>query len=270
MRYQVFPAPHVLSKYVRYFWSIDYQESTDFSKIIKIFADRYPRLIFQDLDGHRKIQTANGECLPATFLTGIATADTNYIVNGKYAHLGISFYPQALKLFFNVDAFELTNQMPDLINFCPADLPLRLQDGRNHQERIAILNHFLIQKLQRYGNEDHLVNDCVFDQDVSDEWLVSLWLKKYRISERHLERKFKASVGVSPKTFLRITRFEKALDMIKRAQFHNLSDIAYDLNYADHSHFIKEFKSFSGFTPNTFLSMQKLGEESASFLIEKA
>jgi AraC-like DNA-binding protein len=74
-------------------------------------------------------------------------------------------------------------------------------------------------------------------------------LKRLNVSERQLERRFLRAIGVSPHHYIRILRFRKALQWMKTNQFDRLSDIAYDLNYVDQSHFIKDIKAFSGCTP---------------------
>jgi AraC-like DNA-binding protein len=61
------------------------------------------------------------------------------------------------------------------------------------------------------------------------------------------------AIGVSPHQYIRIARFQEAVRLIKASQFETWSELAYDLNYADQSHFIKDVKEFSGFTPTTLL-----------------
>lgn len=72
------------------------------------------------------------------------------------------------------------------------------------------------------------------------------------ISESTFERTFKQTVGISPKLYTRITRFQASLEQLRRHQFQQLSDIAFEQHYADQSHFIREFKAFTGIVPNYF------------------
>ena len=72
------------------------------------------------------------------------------------------------------------------------------------------------------------------------------------LSERSLERKFKESVGISPKLFSRICRFQASLKQLKHNHYDKLSDIAFENDYSDQSHFIRSFKEFTGFSPNQY------------------
>ncbi len=105
----------------------------------------------------------------------------------------------------------------------------------------------------------------VLHRHVSD-YKVAYLVTQYNISERQLERKFNEEVGLPPKTFLRILRFERAYRLLRESTYEKLSDIAYDLGYADQSHFIRDFRASAGFMPRVYHSTTKIVEESSSFL----
>jgi AraC-like DNA-binding protein len=122
---------------------------------------------------------------------------------------------------------------------------------------------FLTKKLCKIDGEDGLIVESMkrINTDKS-ETTIPLLLNHFNISERQLERRFRASTGLSPKQFLRTTRFEKSLELIKSNKFKNLSDVAFDLQFTDQSHFIKDFKEFSGLTPKVFLAQNRITENS--------
>jgi AraC-like DNA-binding protein len=76
--------------------------------------------------------------------------------------------------------------------------------------------------------------------------------EKVQMSERTFERKFKEYVGISPKLFTRICRFQASLSQMRNSDFEKLSDIAFQNDYSDQSHFIRSFKEFTGFSPNQY------------------
>jgi AraC-like DNA-binding protein len=266
MHYKTYQPPSYLSQVVRYFWSFDSVQNTKGELLITSFADRYPRLIFQDWMNYNPIRNTEGVVLPQCYLSGIDTQKSDYLMGNSFSHFGVSFYPHALKSIFKVDAHELINQLPDIHLFDNLNINLQLQNAPTHTARIAIISAFLYRKMENYDKYDPLINHLILNECISESSLFSHIQKEHNISERHLERKFKAFVGVSPKKLQRIIRFEKSLSLLKNAQYSDLTQIGYDLGYTDQSHFIKDFKSFAGLSPYTFLSKNTLGAESSSFI----
>lgn len=73
-------------------------------------------------------------------------------------------------------------------------------------------------------------------------------------SQKHFINLFRQQVGVSPKQYLKIMRFQKAIGAIEANEFIHWNRIALENGYFDQAHFIHDFKRFSGFTPNEYLS----------------
>ena len=71
-------------------------------------------------------------------------------------------------------------------------------------------------------------------------------------SQKHFIDLFKAQVGVSPKQYLKIMRFQNAIRAIESSELPRWSQIALESGYYDQAHFIHDFKLFSGFTPNEY------------------
>ncbi len=77
--------------------------------------------------------------------------------------------------------------------------------------------------------------------------------RKVGYSQKHLIQMFKEEVGLPPKAFLRIIRFQRAIEEIERRGAIEWSHLALDCGYYDQAHFIRDFKRFSGFTPEQYL-----------------
>jgi AraC-like DNA-binding protein len=75
-------------------------------------------------------------------------------------------------------------------------------------------------------------------------------------SHKHVCKIFKENVGVTPKAFLKIIRFQKAIQQIEEQRIMDWSAIAYDCGFYDQSHFIADFKVFSGFTPTEYIKQK--------------
>ncbi len=72
-------------------------------------------------------------------------------------------------------------------------------------------------------------------------------------SQKHFTEMFKSHVGVTPKAYLKIMRFQKAINEIETSENLNWVSIAHDAGFYDQAHFINDFKRFSGFTPQDYL-----------------
>ena len=73
------------------------------------------------------------------------------------------------------------------------------------------------------------------------------------VSRQHLARAFAHHVGVTPKTFARVMRFRRAIELGRRQQW---ADVAVELGYFDQSHLIADFREFAGETPVPFFLSQ--------------
>jgi AraC-like DNA-binding protein len=84
-------------------------------------------------------------------------------------------------------------------------------------------------------------------------------------AKRFIER-FKAQVGVSPKRYCRIRRFQRALARAHRGQPVDWSQVALDCGYYDQAHFIHEFRWFSGLTPTAYQAFRTAFQNHVKFL----
>ncbi|WP_298512663.1 AraC family transcriptional regulator [uncultured Kordia sp.] len=90
-------------------------------------------------------------------------------------------------------------------------------------------------------------------------------VSSYPNSQKHLINQFKKYFGLTPKVFHRIYRFNEILKQIHNKEDLKWSQIAYEFGYADQSHFIKEFKEFSGFNPQEFINSDFHKDDETNF-----
>jgi AraC-like DNA-binding protein len=77
------------------------------------------------------------------------------------------------------------------------------------------------------------------------------------LSTRRFSGLFTRQVGIAPKGFIRIRRFQAALAVVRKAAAIDWSRLALRAGYADQSHLIREFKSFTGFTPTAYAALHE-------------
>jgi len=94
-------------------------------------------------------------------------------------------------------------------------------------------------------------------------------ISAYSKTQKHLIVQFKKYFGLTPKSFQRIFRFNEILAQIQGKEQINWSQITYNCGYTDQSHFIKEFKEFSGFNPQEFIAKDFNKDEPNFFPLDK-
>lgn len=97
---------------------------------------------------------------------------------------------------------------------------------------------------------DYAVNQIVLHPHLA---VIEHIAGKVGYSHKHLIKIFREHVGITPKSFLKVMRFQNAIEETERTKTANWTRIAYESGYYDQAHFIHDFKIFSGFTPTAYL-----------------
>jgi AraC-like DNA-binding protein len=125
-----------------------------------------------------------------------------------------------------------------------------LVDAETLEAKFHLLETFLVAKAAR-PLEQHPVICFALDalqctQKVGDV------ARQIGLSQRRFIQIFQEEVGLMPKLFVRIQRFQSALRLIGQEQ--EWTNIALRSGYFDQAHFIHDFRTFSGITPTTYLA----------------
>lgn len=251
MNYQTFMPPEILMPFIKYFWALEGEAIDNAEKTFSAIPDGCPGVIMVQSE-KEAFCTDNNKKLPNIFLYGQTIAPASFTSEGKLGVIGICFQPHALKSIFGVDADELTSSCVDLrLIGKKNNLPEQLLNAATVDEQIKLLSLYLFDQQQNNNRHPDEITKYAISQLTRSKGNISLkeLQQKVQLSERTLERKFKESVGISPKLFSRIIRFQESLNQMRKSDYDKLSDIAYENDYADQSHFIRVFKEFTGFSP---------------------
>ncbi|MVX37116.1 helix-turn-helix domain-containing protein [Myroides sp. LoEW2-1] len=238
-----------LRPYVQYFWVLeDTMESTEVRNF-KIIPDGVPALIFQD--SPNLFTDVQGKLIPKLYVYGQFNQYTEERISGAFRIIGVYLYPTALKALFGIDANEFANQNIPLEELVHQPILEKVVNARTVREKIVIISQFLVQQLQNQkGNADkanYVSNLLQYGKSLKQVQ------QEMNISERTLERLVKQYVGMSPKVYSRIIRFQANLNLLRESSFKSLTELTYESGYFDQSHYIREFKTFTGSTPKQYL-----------------
>ena len=129
----------------------------------------------------------------------------------------------------------------------------QILNAKSTSERIQIIETFLFKELANKKTIDSVVKSTVETiLNANGHFLVGDFSKNSNINRRHLTRKFSTTIGLSPKQLSKIIRIQATLKTLLNNEHQNLTDLAYENEYFDQAHFIKDFKEFTGLTPKEF------------------
>lgn len=246
MHYQEIKPPAALQHLVRFFWVLEYNGGSQFPVQYKLLAEGFPGLVFFYKNQYGAI---NGQ----------TTEHRSFSMTGNFKMMGVYLYPYALPLLYKIPSHEFTHQHIHLHELCKnefAELQERILGAVTDVEGINILSDYLYQKSIRIAGASDKFHQCILHViDHGGNVEVDRLAQHAGISNRQLERKFRASVGLSPKVYSRLMRFHASLRFIKSDTMKSLTDIAYAAGYFDQSHFIREFKAFAGLSPGEYFNL---------------
>ncbi|MDF2652135.1 MAG: transcriptional regulator, AraC family [Paenibacillus sp.] len=194
------------------------------------------------------------DLLGTSGITGLQTTVKQYLSTGSIGTIIIRFKPGGLTAFTPYPIYELRDANIDLDLVFPSNLvsemEQKLADATNAGERIAVVHKFLLSLLNQ-KKEDQLIMQVTRQiQQQTEALSIEQLAREFFISKRTLERKFKTLIGISPKSFANIVRFQRAIQLRKSGL--NYLDIIQACNFSDHAHFANDFKAFAGCSPESF------------------
>jgi AraC-like DNA-binding protein len=170
--------------------------------------------------------------------------------------IGISFHPGGFAPFASgaVDLFSnRTVSLEDVWGLAARDLRERLRETPDAGARLRILERFLLEgfsaRLSRHGMVDFALGRFARVPSVSSIKEVA---RSTGWSERRFSQIFREEVGLSPKLWCRVQRFQHAVRQLHAGAELPWSELALDCGYYDQSHFANEFRAFSGIDATTY------------------
>ncbi|MGJ1436126.1 helix-turn-helix domain-containing protein [Sphingobacterium multivorum] len=222
---------------------------------LPLFANGKPTLLFQTSKGTIRNNSNYLTLFGQTIIPDQLTLTENFILIAYF------FKPFALTTLFGFSAQDLTDNPINLnlIQFQKAnELKEKLLNSKTVEQMISILDDFVFKLTAKIYTDNKLI--CYATKLIAENPTKSV-LKRAQdelyLTERTFQRMFEDKVGVSPNQYRRIAQFNCAFQQLNQKQFKLFSDIAFNNDYADQSHFIRAFKQFTNMTPKEYLNLSK-------------
>jgi AraC-like DNA-binding protein len=184
----------------------------------------------------------------------VGTMTTPLRVEASGNFVGVRFKPGKSSMFLIFGASELTDKTTELRNIAGpqgSNLVEQLSNSGDISNQIKILNTSLTAWL-RHNNNDRV--DYVIQKIMGSQGNISInsICSSLGLSRQHLARLFQEYVGIGPKQFARVIRFQSLLKNVRENPRINWADEAVMLGYYDQAHLISDFRQFSGTSPERF------------------
>ncbi len=179
--------------------------------------------------------------------------------------LGIHFKPGGAWPFLGVPLSDLRNRHAHLADIWgearAARLVARLREAPGASAKFALLERWLYRvarrPLERSAAASFALDAFRCDSSLNSSAAVAAALK---MSQRRFISTFRDEIGLTPKLYSRIGRFQQALARVGPATDVDWVEIATSCGYFDQSHFIHDFREFAGLKPSEYLDLRIDGQ----------
>jgi AraC-like DNA-binding protein len=248
-----------LAPYIKRYWAIENVLDRGEVCVQRIVPTGFTELLLY-LTPRPKILTDNKELSDNFALYGHQNDFYDMELSGNLSVFSIVFQPQGLMQFFNFPLSEICNRnisLKDINKQAGRDLEEKMNEAITFQQRVSIVETYLFDLLKRnFDNfEFRRINRIAeLIRQTCGNINIAQMASEACLSRKQFERIFAEHIGISPKQYLKIIRFQSAIFQKQQNNNLNMTDLSYESGYFDQSHFINDFKSLSGLTPKQYFA----------------
>jgi len=257
MLYSELSPSQLLSAYVRKYWFLE-GISDNGTNVERILPDGCTELIIHYGQPFRKIDGNKQKQQETAFVFGQLDRFIDLIPEKNIGVMGVRFHPWGLNQFIKIPAANLKGEavsLKDLFGNAEQELVDKILESTNSKQKAGIMDIFLLNHFKNKASYSRI--SSIIDQIKQQQGSLSIdrLTSMTGNSERQLERYFYNEIGLSPKSFSRIIRFQNVLRLATRAR--NLTDLALSAGYYDQAHFSREFTDIAGNCPRNYFKGEK-------------
>jgi AraC-like DNA-binding protein len=203
------------------------------------------------------------ETCPAAIFLGLYSHHQQIDAIDLTELIGILFHPGGTLPFFPDNTHAFTNRetsLEDLWGNAAANLRNDLREAHTPTQKFDLLDFALRHRLsqsktpRRVPAIDHALTQL---HRSPGTLTIAELTRNLGISPRYLSQLFREQIGVSPKLYCRIQRFQQAVQQMHRGTDIRWAELALVCGYYDQSHFANDFHAFSGLSPTAYTAAQR-------------
>ncbi len=253
MRFDKFIPHSSLQPYIKYFAVSENETAQEY----KVFPVTSLVIGFQYKGKLATIKNNKENKLTSAGISGMADGYTIFKNSANIGTILVYFTETGFTHFASHPANELFNLSISLDDvFDKASVTVveeKLSAANTDQQRIKIVERFLLSQLKDIKADKLIIEAVKLIYESKGAIRIKELNQKLFISQSPFEKRFRKIVGTTPKKFASIVRFNTVLNQLNGTK--SLTDICYENNFFDQAHFIKDFKQFTGETPENFNRM---------------
>lgn len=216
------------------------------------------KIVFYIRGSVSRFNPANGttQAPPPVSIYSHQTGKSTFQVTPEFHALIVFLKPGMLHRLIGLPMFEIQREILDAELFFGTEVSTvneRLAEASGYPGMVSIVEQFLISRFKSLAKNSI---DVVADRLLTDptSFTVDDIASEACLSTRQFRRKFTEQIGISPKFFSRLARFNHSYRYKITNPNTSWSSIAQQFQYTDYHHLEKEFREFSGLTPERWVT----------------
>ncbi len=259
MKYYISKPSLPLSKFIKHYWTIENCIPNSREHIQRIVPSGLLELIFYF--GDKPVSTDKNKSINEnTLIAGQLREFYDIEITGKLSLFSVFFQPHGLSMFLDIPLDELYNQnvpLKFIFKNNVNELEAKLFEANSFTERVMIIEHYflaLLKKNEQEYNFERIKKSIELIKKSKGVIKIGFLASEACFSRKQFERIFSSFIGTSPKQFLKIIRFQNAINEKSKDENINLTTLAYKCGYYDQSHMINDFRKLSGMSPKQYFN----------------
>jgi AraC-like DNA-binding protein len=263
LHFQIFPIIPPLRGYVEKIWLVQSPGKLPAEDLRLIVPNARPLFLISNKNALVADMAGRQHSTREHEISVVGICDAACIVDSKTdtltSSIGLEFSPYGFYRFFDIPLQDIRNDLQQLSDISGSEvrnLERRLSDTMSPADKVGAIQSYLLYQLNK-RSDDALFGYCVRQIEKTNGNLSIATLEKLTgYSSRWLNLKFKQNLGISPKNFSSIIRFQHYYHSLMFGNSRAEKRREYYDHFYDQSHFIKDFKRFTGMTPSKLLDIE--------------